>query len=103
MRTCAEVEDAGCGLAKPLRLRLDSRHTGMDRSGTLHSDETGDGERASTGARVQLAWPSGVSWGLCKTAGRVLPGPPAPEDDEFHRILDFMNSEQVLATANICM
>ncbi len=59
LRTCAEVEDAGCGLAKPLRLRLDSRHTGMDRSGTLHSDETGDGERASTGARVQLAWPSG--------------------------------------------
>lgn len=102
--TCGEVEDAGCGLAKPFRLRLDSRHTGMGRSGMLHSEETGDGERASTGVRVQLAWSSGLSWGLCKLGGWVLPVPaPPPDDPEFHRMLDFMNSEQVLATVNICM
>lgn len=86
-------------VTKLLRFRRDSRHIGTFLSITLQSDETGD-TLPSNGVRAQFdeALSGADSWGL--SAERLLlllllPG--------LHRILDFMNSEHVLATANICM
>lgn len=102
--TICEVHLSGLSgdamVIKLLRFRRDSRQIGTFLSITLQSDDTGE-TLPSSGVRTQFdeapscADSCALLDGMLLLLLLLLLG--------LHRILDFMNSEHVLATANICM